>query len=598
MIILAIVFGLLINGKPKENQFAANFINADSKTSGSFKRVPVSVQKNVNDNKSMCYNWNISTMPKVTLTNKDANKGFRVAILARNSTLRTSNSGGAVSGAKDARVVFYPGQNNSNDEFIFFKGTESQVNTYLTNLQVCPNKLGESERVYVHAEEVNLLDVNGSGLKYGEATSSYVVPTASGASSPADIIPNFSAWTSTTNITGNYLARLKFNDNLAKAQLVGNLRVKNASNQEMDYLGSNVAVTCARNNNDIPITLTNGVFTGEVRIFPGANYVIKCKFVDQSNISNPATYTNYQYNEITVVVPGDTQGNEVSAGQFMLTTKNGTYCNQNDINCWNNMTNTYGTVNVTTSNGLNGKMVSGVDVVMTKYWWPQDSTYVKGTTNNGKVELNNIFYNCYTLTINDVAYKRNSRRVCLQSATKEVAMVLIPTNNSADYIISLSVPKKIDFDYNLTLETLPDAAGKSKTCTVSPMNKYCAWARHINDVKADEGNEYIEIKNFSVAYYMSWISPAPSYSGTCQNVKLNDTKGKFKFLEYSTFRRRLINLDDDVCEQLQKGSGWNWECAKKKLNDANDESPAISQLKLQTGSMVPNSNTRGNQDAE
>jgi len=140
-IILAIVFGAIGFSKPKENQFATNFNKTNAKTIGSFKRVPEKIQKNQNDNKSLCYNWDSASMPQVKLGNAGtANVGFRVAILARNSTLKTTNSGGAVSGSQEARVVFYPGQENSSDEFMFFKGTESQVNEYLKNLQICPIK--------------------------------------------------------------------------------------------------------------------------------------------------------------------------------------------------------------------------------------------------------------------------------------------------------------------------------------------------------------------------------------------------------------------------------------------------------------------------
>jgi len=371
----------------------------------------------------------------------------------------------------------------------------------------------------------------------------------------------------------------------------------------MDYLGNNVRVTCARGGNNIPINLLNGTFSGDVRIFPGVNYNIQCKFVDMSDVANQATYTDYQYNEVSIVVPGDTQGNEVSAGQFLLTTKNGKYCNMNDFNCWSSMKNTYGTVSVTTSNGINGKVVSGVQITMTKYWSPQTSVYQKLTSDNGKAELLNVFYNCYTLTVNDASYKRNSRRVCLQSTSQVVEVVLIPSNFDADYILSLAIPKKIDFDYNLTLETLPDYTGKSKTCTVSPMNKYCAWARHIKDVKADQGTEYIEVKNFSVAYYMSWLAPAPSYSGTCQNVKLTDTSGKFKFLQLSSMRRKLntvgLNeLDKATCKKIEKSGGWNWQCKKRELTDAYDGSPAISQLHLQTSSVSAKSNNVSQGTAE
>jgi len=55
-------------------------------------------------------------------------------MLLKNSSIKMNNdikNTGDILGTEEARTVFYNNQNNSNDAFIFIKGTEEEVNNYL-----------------------------------------------------------------------------------------------------------------------------------------------------------------------------------------------------------------------------------------------------------------------------------------------------------------------------------------------------------------------------------------------------------------------------------------------------------------------------------
>jgi hypothetical protein len=76
---------------------------------------------------------------------------------------------------------------------------------------------------------------------------------------------------------------------------------------------------------------------------------------------------------------------------------------------------------------------------------------------------------------------------------------------------------KIDLDYNLIVSGISiDGKNNLKTCTVSPVNKYCAYAKHMRDItQGESGYEVISLKELVVANYLSYVSPAPNYDGKC-----------------------------------------------------------------------------------
>jgi len=72
----------------------------------------------------------------------------------------------------------------------------------------------------------------------------------------------------------------------------------------------------------------------------------------------------------------------------------------------------------------------------------------------------------------------------------------------------------LDMDFKLYVNNL------DKECVVSPINKYCAFARHFKDATVDSpGAEIINIKDLAVAQYKTTVEPAPSYNGKCKQAE-------------------------------------------------------------------------------
>lgn len=139
LLILGIVLIFIKPDGPTENPWAKAYENnLNNGVQGRFfEVVPKVVQKNAPKHKSLCYDWNLKTYPITSLDSASSSglskPGFRVAILARNSTIKSNNllAPRAKMGNKEARTVFFPNQNSSNDDWILFYGTEDEINNFL-----------------------------------------------------------------------------------------------------------------------------------------------------------------------------------------------------------------------------------------------------------------------------------------------------------------------------------------------------------------------------------------------------------------------------------------------------------------------------------
>ena len=56
----------------------------------------------------------------------------------------------------------------------------------------------------------------------------------------------------------------------------------------------------------------------------------------------------------------------------------------------------------------------------------------------------------------------------------------------------------------------------NKECVVDPLNKWCAYAEHINDITDNKsGYERIKLNKFTESHYLAYLKDSPAYSGTC-----------------------------------------------------------------------------------
>lgn len=155
-----------VSAAPKENPNMIAYYNAEYKypDSADWKVVP---RRLLGDEPSteipdqdLCYPWDSAKMPLVKtntgITCGGANCGFRVGILATNAVITASGAvGGVTLGPRQARnlSLMFPGDHNSDNGFLIFSGTESNVNDYLNSLKICPVALKFSSLVYTKIDQ-------------------------------------------------------------------------------------------------------------------------------------------------------------------------------------------------------------------------------------------------------------------------------------------------------------------------------------------------------------------------------------------------------------------------------------------------------------
>ena len=456
------------------------------------------------------------------------NAGFRIAILAKNSSINTTDKSGAVDGSLRTRNVFYAGQLNSNDAYVLFKGTESQVNQYLANTKLCPIDLTQKEEVYVDTQQLDLSLLNSQGLRNSESTSGYAAPTPTGTSAT---ISGHVDWVS--GLKGTSRSKFSFNANLVTAKIIGRLQTKTTAGVLVDYTAPYITIQCYdRGNNALAVSRSGAVFQAPVRIFPGANYSARCNFTDTSvaNSGNSVLNTQYLYNEIGVNVPGKSVSKEVNFGNILLLTRSGQYCENNTGNCWTDQKFKSGPLNVSVVNGITGLPLSGVAVKLQKYYYPQGDTVSSAATKNGSAKYDNIFYGAYTIYASAPNMKSTSHWVAHQSADTKVTIVMLPAETTSDYTVMYQSGQGVTSAYDLNLE-VKNFSG-TKTCTASPTSKYCAYARYLDEpTRVSKYAQVIDVKRFAVATYMAYISPATITPATCSAADLlNQTDDRYKWM--------------------------------------------------------------------
>lgn len=91
------------------------------------------IANDINPDKNIVYD--ATKMPKLTQgACTSGNCGFRAAILAKNAKIINKPSFPVLL-EDSARYVFFPGCENSDDDFIFLKGTDKEINSALSAIE-------------------------------------------------------------------------------------------------------------------------------------------------------------------------------------------------------------------------------------------------------------------------------------------------------------------------------------------------------------------------------------------------------------------------------------------------------------------------------
>lgn len=585
--------------------------------------VPDQLLKYFSTDQNLCYNYDLSTMPKAVIDPSVScggnNCGFRVAILAGNTKIiKPIQAGGITEGPKNARnlPVFFPADHNSNNAFLLIKGSETDINNYLSNLKFCPIKISENEPIYVNIDQLDLTKLDSRVLLTTEAIIGIVKPTPNGAiGHPTGYTPY------APTLKGDSQQFFTLNQGQATSTLKGKLMTKTEDGTKIPYSYGKVNISVWKGSEKLgDCTMTSdGIFTLPIRIFPKAGYDILLK-VDDTSVTSDADYTNYEYNKILVQVPG-TPVDEVSAGEILLLTRNGIYCGTN-LTCWKNQSTKTGSVLVKLINGYTQEEITdeSVEVVLTKWWSEENEVYAKQkiSSESKQAKFTNIVYNAYIATINHDDYVSTSRRLTLQTTETSQTISLIPKKSNAVYRLVFDMPDKgVDFDLNLIVKSI-----NGKTCEVSPMNKYCGYAKHVKQVGKEGGIEVIELNKFSISNYMSYISPSPSYIGqSCPQAVTYTRASKTPALlldevnsdnlggqAYQSYQKLLKQLSlnhntkyynnpdkQKYIDEYIKKDAWDWNDYRKYAKNVDGDNLQVNDIGFRTRSLSTNdslSNTK------
>lgn len=242
--------------------------------------------------------------------------------------------------------------------------------------------------------------------------------------------------------------------------------------------------------------------------FRDSDYTLQLRITDPNKV--------FLQKNVDVSIQRDSGvADELSAGTIRLLTNDGNVCAVGNNTCIDASTLQAGqfVFNVKDGNQDQIKSLSNAQIQITEGFTnlgPLVKTIY--TDETGTAKITGIPYGSYLATYTKPGYYASSSRLDLQEPSQNpIPIILRPVNDTNEMrIIADMNDPSVDLDLKMNVKS-----DKGTQCQVSPYNKYCAYSSHLNDVVQGTGQEVIGIKRLSVAEYLTFISPAPAYSGNC-----------------------------------------------------------------------------------
>ncbi len=457
-----------------------------------------------------------------------ANCGWRLGVLVVNGKIANQIPSN-FAGTSSARSLFF-NDNNSNDDFALLKGTQNDVQNAISQLRVNAIDITRPTQVYFNGQQVDLLSLNANGLQAGEVTPAnlaldpngnvfspglgYTVQDG-GSNAPCLAANNCQSTLSCGNPNGgvsNCQAGFAFYSSNGLINVNVPLQAKNVNGNWVSYDGNSLTSSSyfVHQNTQYRLinpSINNGNLAFQIPkpLSGSVNMVLSLN--DNSNQYLP--YSRY------VIIPADAP-NPYQLEPAKLLTKSGVGCiGAADVNaCFANQSTKLGTVRITAYDmegqnkqaGIPIKLLSGIDGIR--------SLSTQNTDSNGVATFNNVAYDYYTVQFDGNADYLPSR-----------ALIALQDNNSANFTLNLhergsgntylqqfvNNNNAADQDFNLNIASI-----KGAQCNVSPYNKYCGYASHVNDVENNQqGFENVRIHNFTESNYLAYLQNNVPSAASC-----------------------------------------------------------------------------------
>jgi hypothetical protein len=473
----------------------------------------------------MCHAYDGTKLPvfKTKTCTAGTNCGFRVFVMIKNGSLKNKPTVSTEVGTIKIRCNLFPGDYNTKDDFVYLRGNAATVNRNFKAMQFCQTQLLKSPDVLVIAEEVDLTKLDSQGLKTSdnkETINACAAPTATG---PSAAIATFFSTFVKGECNGKCAVKSNLGTIAANANVTAILKVRNNAGVWVTYTGANLTSKLLYKNSELISTgvldNTTGLLKFNAPVLTSEGYTAQIYIKD--------TLNRYNFLLKDVVIPKGTTGT-LSVPVVYMVTGSGVGClgHANPTACWTALRTKFGNVKLSFKDAYTLATVPVVQVDFKFYRSTFGRTLSQGATlTTGDIEYSNIEYGYYNFKATKTGYITTVGSMELDESNLVLKYYMVPDKGNA-VDVRLNIENSV-YDVDLMLSI---RSKNGSTCTVSPVNKYCAYAQHMSDVgKGGTGVEIIAIKQTTVSYYNAFTARTRVYSGTCsvyncsQSIRYDDS---------------------------------------------------------------------------
>jgi hypothetical protein len=457
---------------------------------------------------NFCYPFNTSVIYNPTFNTNYPNCSnpstcsIRLALGSLDGALKFSDQPSASRASVDSRYNFFPNCNTLNT-YAMFWGTEDQLRTLLSTVQICPDNPSVSPSILVYSDQVPTTSITSAGITTFETGRSFsgisdckgdFTEGQCGPGPQCRLVSSFQEQFQYRTLKGRYYY---VKDGQKRYDIPSTIYPK-AYFQGLP-IGVNETV------------LADGVFfiKNIPMYYSNKTWVLTVETNDTSN--------QFLYKKSDFVIERHTP-EDFSLGEIRLLTRDASICPFNDTTCINNQKLATGKIHTVTIDGRNPYSTTNplgqVTIKAIYHHTVNDSTPVATITTdeNGVGTFLNIPYGPYSLVAFKTGYRPMIQLVDLQTPT------LNPNNFVLENVDNTEVGRVVanmngnGADYDLVLQIKSD---KGNFCEVSPYNKFCPWTGHITDVTGGPGEELIIMRRLSIANYNAFVRQVPPYDSSC-----------------------------------------------------------------------------------
>lgn len=527
VVIISVIFGIYFLARKSSEEILysrANYYNSFNEPElinvHNWPKVPTKLLEKANfltnsgSQGSVCFEYDLKELPNPSKMAQDlacdvsSNCYFRIALALKDGSRFQSDQFTPVLGSQKARNSFFPQCAAAVSDFIFFFGTQKQVVDALSKIKICPSSTNTLPTLFAFMDQVKRDQILESGLLVGELSTEDIVNQDS--SKCGDNLDNSSCQ---NKIACKFKSVLTYQ--LVLRTIKGRFYYVSAGQKRRNIPGTvKIEARDSKGKVGVVKTFDNGIFSisgiAKYHKFP---YVLRLFIEDSSGEFLPSKED---------ILIDSKYGDEISAGEIRLLTKDGTICLVfGNSSCIAGKTTEYGEIKLVVNDGsaaaasVTAKRLEGVTISVYDGHVMEGATVAVTTTDSTGVAVTfKLPYKSYTVTASKIGYLPSLQYIDLQE----------PNLNPKPFYLNPIVP---DFDLKVVAEmnapttdfdlVLQMRNAKGAECESSPNSKYCPYTFHSNDITTGLGEEHVIVKRLSAATYLAFVRQAPPYDTFCSS---------------------------------------------------------------------------------